>query len=251
MKRLLIAIPLMIFSPMLRAEDFPATLQWSQRVELSTPVSGVVKTVDVEAGDLVRKGQVLLSLDDTVFKARVAETRAEITRLEAEVDLDQHDLDRVQGLYERTVVSTTDLEQAKLKLTTSRSTLDEARARLQESRKMLEDSSLRAPFDAVVILRQAQPGLSVAAGLQPQVLLTVARSGQMVARMNLPSSKLEKLKIGQPVSVNTGSVNYSGKVKTMALEPVMLNNDWYYPVDVVFSVKEILRSGTPAKVIIP
>ena len=51
------------------AADVPVVLYWSQRVELSPPVSGIVQTVNVEAGQQVKKGQVLLSLDNVAFQA--------------------------------------------------------------------------------------------------------------------------------------------------------------------------------------
>ena len=105
------------------AADIQATLQWSQRVELSTPVSGVVQSVYVAVGDLVKRGQLLLALDSTAYRARVAENQSEITRLNAEKAEAKRNLDRVQELYQRTVVSTADLDQAKLQLVKSQSEL--------------------------------------------------------------------------------------------------------------------------------
>jgi RND family efflux transporter MFP subunit len=244
MKKWIVLVTAALFPQTLWAADIQATLQWSQRVELSTPVSGVVQAVNVEVGDLVKKGQVLLTLDSTAYQARVAESQSEITRLNAEAEEAKRDLDRVQGLYERTVVSTTDLDQAKLRLVKSRSTLSEARARLRQNQKALDDASIHAPFDAVVVLRHAEPGLSVAATLQPQMLLTLARSGEMIARIYLLSPQMDNLKTGQTVS-------YTGKIKTLGLEPIKINEVSVYPVDVVFPSKQPLRAGAPALVQLP
>jgi RND family efflux transporter MFP subunit len=238
-------------SQTLWAADIQATLQWSQRVELSTPVSGTVKKVYVDVGDMVKRGQVLLALDNTAFLAKVAGSRSEILRLDAEMAEAKRDLERVQGLYERTVVSTTDLDQAKLRLVTSQSRLSEARARLRLDQKILDDSSIRAPFDAIVVIRQAEPGLSVAAGLQPQMLLTLARSGTMLARMFLSSSQADKLQSGQQLTVRVAEKNYTGNIKTIGLEPMKIKEESVYPVDVLFQVKEPLRAGTPAQVALP
>lgn len=240
-----------LFPQALWAADIQATLQWSQRVELSTPVSGVVQVVNVQVGDMVKKGQVLLSLDSTAYQARVDENRSEITRLNAEAEEDKRDLERVMELHERTVVATTELDQAKLKLVRSQSKLSEARARLKLNQQALEDASIRAPFDAVVILRHAEPGLSVAAGLQPQMLLTLARSEEMIARMYLPSTQLGKLKTGQMLAVNVEGKSYNGKIKTLGLEPIKTNEEWVYPVEVVFPSRETLRAESPALVKMP
>ena len=251
MKKWIALITAACFPQALWAADVPATLQWSQRVELSTPVSGVVKAVNVEVGDLVKKGQVLLSLDSTTYRASVAEIESEITRLDAEAEEAKRDLDRVQELYERTIVSTTDLDQAKLRRIKSLSMLAEARARLRQDQKALEETSLRAPFDAVVILRQAEPGLSVASGLQPQMLLTLARSGEMIARMHLPSPQIDNLKTGQTVTVSVAGTSYTGKIKTLGLEPIQTKEGAVYPVDVVFHNRQPLRAGTQALVKLP
>jgi len=233
------------------AADIQATLQWSQRVELSTTVSGVVQKVNVAVGDLVKRGQVLLSLDSTTYRARVEENQSEITRLNAEVEEAKRNLDRVQELYQRTVVSTTDLDQANLRLVRSQSALSESRARLQQNRKTLDDASIRAPFDAVVIVRQAEPGQSVAAGLQPQMLLTLARSGEMIARAHLAYAQIEKLKAGQTLTVIVEGNSYTGTIKTLGLDPVKIQDELDYPVDVVFKSKGLLRAGAPAKLKLP
>ncbi|MEO8333103.1 MAG: efflux RND transporter periplasmic adaptor subunit [Gallionella sp.] len=233
------------------AAGIQATLQWSQRVELSTPVSGIVQAVNVEVGDLVKKGQVLLSLDNTSYQARVAESQSEISRLSAEAQEDKRDLSRVLELHERTVASTTELDQAKLRLVRSQSNLYEARARLRQNQKSLDDASIRAPFDAVVILRQAEPGLGVSAGLQPQMLLTLARSGEMIARMHLSSPQMDNLKTGQTVTVMVAGKKHTGRIKSLGLEPIKINEGSVYPVDVVFPSKESFRAGTTALVELP
>ncbi|MHB9102018.1 MAG: efflux RND transporter periplasmic adaptor subunit, partial [Sulfuricella sp.] len=81
------------------AESFPATLQWSQRVELSPRVSGIVREVGVNAGDRVRKGRSLLALDAAPYQARVAESRAAVARFTEETAEAQRDLVRTQELY--------------------------------------------------------------------------------------------------------------------------------------------------------
>lgn len=240
-----------LFTQSLWAADAAAILHWSHRVELSTPVSGVVQAVHAEAGDQVKRGQVLLTLDSTALQAKVTESQAEIIRLNAELAEAKRDLERVQELHSRTVVSTTELDQARLRLVKEQSMLAEARARLKQNQKALDDSSMRAPFDAVVILRQVEPGQSVAAGLQPQTLLVLAKAGEMIARMHLASGQIDKLKTGQTVSVSSGEKIYSGKIKTLGLEPVKIKDESAYPVDVIFPVNEQLRAGSAAVVKLP
>lgn len=251
MKKWIVIWMAVMFPQIAWAADIQATLEWSQRVELSTPISGTVQSVSVEVGDRVKKGQILLSLDSTAFQARVEQNKSELTRLNAEAAEYRRELDRVLELHERTVVATTELDQAKLNALRSQSMFAEAKSRLRQNQKALDDAAIRAPFDAVVILREAESGQNVVTGLQSQMLLTLAKSGEMIARTQLASAQLDKLKIGQEVIVRIAGKNYNGKIKTLGLEPIKTSDELVYLVDVVFLSKETLRAGTPALLQLP
>lgn len=233
------------------AADIAALLQWSQRVELSSPVSGVVQAVQADVGDQVKKGQTLLSLDNTAYQAKVAGNRAAISRYSAEMTETKRDLARTSELQERDVIASVELDQTKLRHTKAQALLAEAQARLKQSQKELDDTGLRAPFDAVVVARQVEPGQTVAARLQPQTLLVLARSGEMLARARLSEAQISPLKIGQAITVVVGNQHYAGKIKVLGLEPTSEKSESTYLIDVIFSPKEQLRAGTAATLKLP
>lgn len=233
------------------AENFPATLQWSQRVELSPRVSGIVRGVGVNVGDRVRKGLPLLTLDVAPYQARVAESRAAVARFAEEQADAQRDLVRTQELYDRTVISTSELDQAKLRQSRAKAQLDGAQARLARERQDLADSALRAPFDAVVVARLVEPGQNVAVGLQPQPLLVLAKAGEMAARFRVSADRVGSLKAGQAVSVVVGQQEYPATLKYPGLEPVADKSGPAYEVEAVFAAKEQLRAGVAATVRLP
>lgn len=233
------------------AADVPSTLQWSQRVALSMPVSGVVRAVHADVGERVKKGQVLLTLDAAAYQSGVAESQAELARHKEEEQDAKRNLDRVQELYNRTVISTSELEQAQTRLVRAKAGLNEAQARLARTQKTLGDATLRAPFDALVLARQVEPGQTVASQFQPQTLFVLARANEMIARAKVSLTQVEKIKVGDAVTVQVNQQSYSGKIKTLGLEPVGEKNESGYLLDVLFAVKDILRAGTPAVVKLP
>ena len=83
------------------------------------------------------------------------------------------------------------------------------------------------------------------------MLLTLARSGEMIARMNLPSAQIDGLKTGQTITVTVAGTSYTGKIRTLGLEPVDTKSGTVYPVDVAFPYKQPLRAGAPAVVKLP
>lgn len=233
------------------AADVAATLQWSQRVELSPRVSGIVREVAVGSGERVRKGQALLVLDAAIYQARLSESRAVVARFREETAEAQRDLGRTQELYDRTVISTSELDRAKLRYARTKAQLDGAQARFREEQKNLADTVLRAPFDAVVVARLAEPGQNVVVGLQPQPLLVLAKAGEMAARFRLRADRAAALKPGQSVMVVVGKQDYPATVKNIGLEPVKDKGGTAYEADAIFAVQELLRPGTAAVVKLP
>lgn len=231
------------------AADLPATLQWSQRVELASAVSGIVQTVHVQAGDRVKKGQALVSLDASGFEAAVAEAQAAVAQAQEEEKDAKRNLDRVQELYNRTVIAATELEAAQLRQARAKAAVDAARARLAQARKVARDAVVRAPFDGVVLARQVEPGQAVASGLKPEPLVVMARAGEMVARALAGPALLRGLKPGQAVEVEVEGQRHGGRVRFLGLEPVGPKGE--YLVEVAFPVSETLRAGTPATLRLP
>ena len=159
----------------LLAMSLAASAWAADRVRLSTPVSGVVKEVYVQTGQRVKKGDKLLALDDTRFKARVMEAEAAMMRVKQEADDADREFKRAEELFDRGVSSTTEFDAAKLRHARATASSKEAEARLIIAQKNLEDSVLKAPFDGVVRAREAEPGMYVAAELNPPTLIVLGR----------------------------------------------------------------------------
>lgn len=196
------------------AADYPAVLHWSQLVGMSAAAPGVVERVPVQAGQAVRQGELLLALEPARYQARVMAARAELDRLQAEEAEAKRNLDRQQELYARTVTATTELDAAKLTLAQAKAATQAGQARLELARRQLAETELRAPFPALVVDRPAEPGM-VVAECQPAVLVTVARSDEMLARAALSPAQAAGVTLGAAASVQVGDKGYAGKVRAL------------------------------------
>jgi RND family efflux transporter MFP subunit len=143
----------------------------AESVELTTRVSGVVAEVRVKPGQRVKKGALLLRLDKTILQAHFDEATAEQARAQADESEAKRDLERAQELFNRTVSSTSELDDAKLRYTRARAALGVARAHQVISQKNLQDAELKAPFDGVVSAVPGAPGTVVTADCQPKPLV--------------------------------------------------------------------------------
>ncbi len=231
------------------AASFDATVQWAKRATLSMPVSGVVDVVNAEAGEHVAKGRVLVALRQAPFKAKVDQAKARVARLVADRREAVRDYKQAQELYDRTVLSTVELENAKLKVTRARAALKEARAELALATIDLRDSRIVAPFDAWVLAIHAQPGQTVVSTLEARPLVVLAAQGKYVAKAWVAADALEKLKVGQAATVTVSGKRYQGRIKAIGLEPAAQGGDKKYAVSVLFNAPDTrLPAGQSARV---
>jgi len=234
------------------AETFPGTLAWSNRVGLGTPVSGVIEQVYASPGDRILRNEKLLQLDLTVIEANLASMKTALKNRTEEYLETKRELERTQELYNRTMLAEHDLQVAKNNLVKARALKEKASASLRHAEYDLKYSILRAPFDALVLERRAQPGQVISSRLQPETLFVVAEANRMLARVLVAESWLQRLVKGKAANVIVGSANYPGKVSAVGLEPVTgssAKSD--YPVDIEFEVKDhLLRAGQQVKVVI-
>ncbi len=197
-----------------------ATVQWVHRVELSTPLTATVTEVLVEAGDAVKKGQVLLRLDARAVQARAQRAQAELNRLRVTRDEAELELRRAVTLHRRKLLSDHELQETRIDAAQAESDFTAAQAANAQAQLDLEHCTLRAPFDGVVVQRSAEPGQTVVSSLKPETLLVVAETGRMRARAEVQRDVLAKIKRGQPYNVIVANKTYPGTVKYVGLEPL-------------------------------
>jgi len=235
-----------------RAEELEGVVQWSQRVELGTPNSGVIVAVPVKVGDRINKGQLLVQLEARALKARVKKAEAGVSSTRKSRAEAWRELKRAKDLYERTLLSNHDLEQQKVAYATANSHYQAASSALVEARLELEQSSIHAPFAGVVVQCNAGVGQSVVSNLQSVPLVTIANTHQMRVQADASQEQLVKLTVGQKVTVESGGLRYKGQISFIGLEPVNSKGEPRYPLQVLFATNgNLVRVGQPATVVTP
>lgn len=230
----------------LQAADHAAALDWSGRVSLTLSVSGVLDQVPARAGQVVKKGELLASLEPTLFKAAVAENRADLDRLTEEHADAKRDLERVQELYNRTVSATTELDAAKLRFARAQAGLAATQARLERARRLLAESELRAPFDAVVLSRHGEPGLVITSQCQPAAVFSVARADELIARAQVDGNQAASVKLGADTEVLAAGKTLKGRVVGLVAQ-----TEGRYAIEVAVPRREGLLAGQPATIRLP
>ena len=175
------------------AADLPAVVAWTQKVELGTLVSGVVAAVHVRPGQTVAGGDALVTLDDRGFKGEVSRHLAVYRHTQAALEEARREDERAIELYDRTVLSDFERNQAQIALQAARARAEEARADLIQARLDLERSVVRAPFDGMVLAVNVSPGQTIVSAWQSQPLVTLADHRVYHARAQVSLAQAREL----------------------------------------------------------
>ena len=189
-------------------------LQWEQKAALSLPVSGVIEAISVVPGQRVAKGTVLLSLDKRPFQYRLQSAKFRMAQFAPGRDEARRELQRAKELYERTVLSQVELDQAKIDFAEKDARYLEASAGVDQAELDLEYTELIAPFDLIILKNHVVVGQTVINRLQATPLVSVA-GGQLVAVMSLNPGKVVGLNIGSGITTSIAGKAHSGKVKVI------------------------------------
>lgn len=208
------------------AEVVPA-----QKVQLSFPMIGIVKTVDVAEGDNVTAGKALVTLDTAILEARVAQAEADVVTAETQVRY----LKRVGSGQEQIDAAIADVDRAK-------ASVDSAKA-------MLTQATLAAPIDGTVAQVNLAPGESVVPG--QIVILLGDLSHMQIETTDLSERDVPSIKEGMPANVFIEALDkeFAGKVTEIARRSSTVGGDVVYKVTVELDEQpDGLRWGMSAEV---
>lgn len=134
------------------------SVQPERRADLRAEVSAVVLAVLKENGDPVRKGDLLVRLDDTSIRETLTSAEASAQAAVQAYEQAERQFQRTAKLREQSLVSTQNLEDAEIRRNTAQSDREAARTRVVSARQQLERTEVRAPFDGIVSDRKVSAG---------------------------------------------------------------------------------------------
>jgi HlyD family secretion protein len=222
-------------------------------VNVGTQVSGTVKKLHVDFNDIVKAGQVLAELDDSLLVAAAGQSEANIASAIASLDLARANEERNKSLFAQEYVSRQELDQAVQARRAAEAALRLARAQNDRDRANLGYSVIRSPVSGVVVDRQIDLGQTVAASFQTPVLFKIAQDlAQMQIYTSFAEADIGNIRVDQPVRFTVDAFpnrSFKGKVKQLRLNPTTTQNVVTYNVVVeVENPDQMLLPGMTAYV---
>lgn len=193
------------------------SIQPERKADLRAEVSTVVLQVLKENGEAVKRGDVIVRLDETSIRDNL--NSANDAARNAALALDQADrnLQRLKTLRASGMTSMQALDDAEVRRNTAQSEVSAAKARAVQAQQQLQRTVVRAPFDGVVSERKVSAGDTALAGKE-LVKVIDPNSMRFVGRVS--ADKIGMVKTGQSVSFRiNGYANQEFRGKVTRLDP--------------------------------
>lgn len=204
-----------------------ATLEARAESQVVAKTSGVALAVLVEEGQMVRAGQPLVRLDPDRARLAVAQSEAQMRKLE-------NSYRRAQKLVEQQLVSAADVDQLRFDL-------ENARAQYRMATLELSYTTVTAPISGVIASRDIKPGNFVQIN---SPIFRIVDAAQLEATLNVPEREIAKLKPGQVVELVADALpgrTFSGTVDRVS--PVVDTGTGTFRVVAAFSGEAGLQPG--------
>lgn len=194
------------------------TLTNEEQAKLSTEEIGKVTEIYVAEGDHVKKGQLLLQIDDQAYRAAVEQNMAQVQLQQIAIQRQQLKLDnlrerwqRQQKLYERKLIdqdsfdaATNDLKVAEVDLDSAKESLTQAKAQLAQAEDRLSKTRAYSPMDGVVTsldIKVGETAISSSTNIPGSSLMTIADPNSIHAEVNVDEADIANVRVGQKAKV--------------------------------------------------
>lgn len=202
------------------------TVRATQSAQLASQVMGTITRVNVHEGDAVRRGQVLVTIDEAQSKAGYQSANAglqasqqTIAAADADYALAESTMRRYQTLFDKKSVSPQEYDEVKTRLAAAKARRDaahagsvQAEASVSEASTAMGFTKIRAPFDGLIVAKLADTGAMAAPGVP---LLTLEDPSHFRLEAMVDESEIGLVRLGATVPVVIDSLSnptIAGKV---------------------------------------
>ena len=234
--------------------DVVGTVRASQATQPAAQVMGNVVALNVREGDRVRRGQVLVVIDDSQPRAAVDRAQASVLAAEKEIVAAQSDamlaestLKRYDTLWQKNSVSAQEFDEVKARSQAARARLelaragrDQAAAALTEARVHLAYTRIRAPFDGVITEKKTEVGAVAAPGTP---LLTIEDTRRYQLEVTVDESRAAAVKLDAVVPVRLDALAGPSQAKVAQIVPAADPGSRSFVVKLDLPSSPLVRSG--------
>ncbi|OKS87561.1 efflux RND transporter periplasmic adaptor subunit [Mucilaginibacter polytrichastri] len=236
---------------------YVADIQALKNVEVRSRLKGFLDQIYVDEGKPVKKGQLLFKVNDEEYRVALAKAKAALSNAIADAVATRLEVDRVKMLVNKNVISPSELDVAKSKLTADEALITEERTNVQAAQNHINYTSIRAPYDGIIDRIPLKAGSLIDEGT---LLTTISDISSMYAYFSFPeneylkyqrakNNKEEKNDEVKLVLADGSSYTYPGNIET--IEGEIEQNTGSIDLRAKFpNPSKLLRHGASGKIYI-
>jgi len=190
-------------------EEFIGTLNFSKTSQMASATNGLVVGVNFEAGDSLKKGDVLIEVDSRTLNTQINSASANVEIAQINVDNSIKDYNRYKELLEKKSISQKIFDDSYFKYITTKQNLTIAKAKLDELIINKEYKTIKAPYDGVVVVKNIEVSEWVNSG---KIIATFVATNEIDLIFNLPTSYIYKLDKNDNYDINIKGKTISSKL---------------------------------------
>jgi len=178
----------------------PGIVRPLTEVQISSSINGIVQQLMVKEGQEVKKGDLLLQIDPSEYRAQVRRAQAGLEVAQANLEQSRSQWKRAEQLYKSKLISEQEYESARTNHLLSQAQLKESRANLEQTLEQLQKTRITSPIKGTVIQINIEPGENVITGTLDNPgtkLMVVADLSRMEVESQVDEADIAKVSMGQ------------------------------------------------------
>lgn len=196
---------------------FTGTIRAVNQSSIQAQVSATATTVNVQVGQSISKGQVLVRLNNQDNAARLAQAQANKASAQAQANQAKLMMDRKLRLLNQGFISKVEYEQARVDYQAQLENVRAQQANVDISLKANQDGIITSPINGIITKRDVEPGQTVAIG---QTLFEIVDPTQLEIQAKLPSDMQASLQLGRPIEYRIQGNNTQYNASISRISPV-------------------------------
>lgn len=224
-------------------------------VAVGTQVSGTIQKVFVDFNSVVKKGQLLAQIDQSLLLAQVEQITANLQLSKNNLSYQQSNFNRQSELYKAGGISRADFETARNLYQVARDNVNSVAAQLKSVQKSLSFTNIFSPIDGTVLSRKVSEGQTVAASLNTPTLFSIAKDlTKMQVQASVDEADVGNVKVGENATFTVDAFPddvFKGTVIEVRLQPTISSNVVTYTTIINAPNDDLkLKPGMTANIII-
>lgn len=199
------------FAEDLSSMSFEGLIKPYEDIELGCSVIGIIDEIHVERGDIIKKGQLLVTLDAKVEKSSISLAQAKIALANSSIDLQKvrhefakREFERKQNLSEKNIISSYDLDESQTNLEVAEEALKQAIAQKKVSEQELKQTQevynrmmIHSPINGVMVRKLLSKGELV----DKLPILRLVQLDPLLIEVTIPATYWSKITINTKAKI--------------------------------------------------